>query len=67
MIWGFLRPLVWCEYCWGCGDSGGFRDGDGYSDGYGDGDGDGDGRGYSYGFYNGDGRGNGAYDGNDIY
>ena len=57
MIWGFLRPLVWCRSCYGNG--GGWGGGDGWGDGYGHGDGDGDGDDEGFGRhgdgYNGDG------------
>jgi hypothetical protein len=57
VIWGFLRPLVWCRSCYGNGDydNGWCDDGNGngwgYGHGYGDdyGDGDGFGNGYGHG------------------
>ena len=51
MIWGFLRPLVWCDSR--------YSPGDGYGDGYGDGlsDDTGDGCGLGDDFVNDWGRG----------
>ena len=34
MIWGFLRPLVWCRSCSGDGDGDGYGCGDGFGCGY---------------------------------
>jgi len=52
MIWGFLRPLVWCRSRYGNGDYGdgwGYVDGNGQGNGYGYGDGHGDGNGHGHG------------------
>jgi len=57
MIWGFLRPLVWCPTQWGYGYGDRWGDGGsyhGYDDGYhgyGYSDGDGDGLGYDDGYH----------------
>ena len=68
MIWGFLRPLVWCRSRFGIAYGYGHGDGDGHGDGYGDGDGHCDG--YGWGdddghTDDGDGFGCGSYDDND--